>query len=58
MKTTAENAKKTEANDTQRSRTSILFTPDTINRDQLPTTSTSSWPVESRGCKILGFNLL
>ena len=32
----AENAKKTSANDTQRSRTSILFTPVTINREQLP----------------------
>ena len=31
----AENAKKA-ANDTQRSRTSILFTPDIINREQLP----------------------
>lgn len=30
-----DNTKKT-VNDTQRSRTSILFTPDTINREQLP----------------------
>ena len=30
-----DNTKKT-VNDTQRSRASILFTPDTINRDQLP----------------------
>ena len=31
-----DNTKKNAANDTQRSRTSILFTPDTINREQLP----------------------
>ena len=34
-KTMTDNTKKA-ANDTQRSRTSILFTPDTINREQLP----------------------
>ena len=33
--TIAENAKKA-ANDTQRGRTSILFTPDTVNRERLP----------------------